>query len=56
MAPWIKTLLNALVAGVVGGSVPTVAGGDWKEILAMGGVAIVLALFNLWQHRPDAKK
>ena len=53
MTPLIKTFINALVAGLLGGSVPIVAGEDWSNILISGLIAVIIALLNLWQHRPD---
>ena len=53
MNPYVKTLINALLAALVGGGAPAVAGADWPTILITGAVSIIIALINLWQHKPS---
>lgn len=53
MNPYVKTFINALIAALVGGGVPAVSGADWPTVIMTGVVAIIVALINLWQHKPN---
>ena len=56
MNPLTKTIVNAILAGLIGGTVPAVNGNSWTEILITGGVAVIIALINLWQHKPGTER
>jgi hypothetical protein len=53
MNPWVKYLLNTVLAVVVGGGIPATTGlNGWESYAASGAAAAAIAIFNLWQHKP----
>ena len=55
MNTFVKLIIAAIVGGVVGGSVPTIAGNSWEQILATAVAGIVIALFHLYVPSPLTK-
>ena len=53
MSPLVRYILNALLAAVVGGSIPATTGlSGWELYVAVGVSSAVFAVWNLWQHKP----
>ena len=52
MDPALKTFISAILSGVVGGTIPTVAGSDWKTITASAAACAIVGVFNLFIHKP----
>ena len=52
MDPALKTFISAILSGVIGGTIPTVAGSDWKTITASAAACAIIGVFNLFIHKP----
>lgn len=55
MGAFLKSLLSGVIGGIVTGSVPAAQGSDVKSIAASAAVGVIVALANLWIHKPGTE-